>query len=204
MRYFLNAVLTLAIAVAVNLAFRHHDHGKGVVVAPDSLIQYNSDGKLESIPGFYWRNSSFLHFDSKTAQVRFDLTGNDIYQNVPFRVNTHTDVAANFVTDGSAVGAAFIAISMDKNAMGRNRDGDPDYTGYVGWNGVSDFRIYADRKLTGHDNNCVVIDVGGPVAGQGHANPVRISGAYLLPIRDGNPGQILGTDGRGSLIWVNR
>lgn len=202
MKTAIQLVLFTAISILTNLTFRHFDHGQGVIVDPQSLIQYNRAGKLESIPGFYWWKS-FLVFNSQTAQVRFDLTGNDNYQNVPFRVNTSTDVSANFVTDGSAAGASFIAVSMDKDTLGINRIGDPDYTGYLGWNGVDTFRIYADRKITGHDNHCVTIDVGGAVAGHGDSNPVRISGAYTLPLTDGNPDQVLATDGHGNLRWVS-
>jgi hypothetical protein len=137
---------------------------------------------------------------SSKTQVQWNLNGDDCRQNTPFRVNAHTDVPVDFVTD-MADGDSYLAVSMDRNALGSNRAGDPDYSAVFGWKNTETGSIYFDRKATRHDNDKVYVNVGGQR--NGAPNHVMIGDAYVMPFGVGKPGQVITVPPSGNqLIWT--
>lgn len=139
------------------------------------------------------------------TQLQFNLTGDEQYQNVPFRINAHTDVPLDIVTDMSGGGCSYLAVSMDANAMsekifsdGRTRD--PDYSALFGWKNTANGSIYFDRKSTHHDNGWVYIHLGSQ--GAGIPNHVMIGDFYVMPYGMGKPGQVITVPTNGNqLVW---
>ena len=137
---------------------------------------------------------------SSKTQVQWNLNGDDRRQNVPFRINAHTDVPVDFVTD-MADGDSYLAVSMDRNALGSNRAGDPDYSAMFGWKNTATGSIYFDRKMSHHDNEKVYVRVGGQ--GSGTPNHVMIGDDYVMPFGLGKPGQVITVPASGNqLVWT--
>jgi hypothetical protein len=137
---------------------------------------------------------------SSKTQVQWNMNGDDRRQNTPFRVNAHTDVPVDFVTD-MALGDPYLAVSMDRNALGSNRAGDPDYSAMFGWKNTTTGSIYFDRTTTQHDNEMVCVNIGGQ--GSGAPNHVMIGDAYVMPFGMGKPGQVITVPPSGNqLIWT--
>jgi len=85
-------------------------------------VQLNSNGNLVGITGFSFQ-SGFLQFSNLNSQVFFSLSGDDVKQNVPFRINANTDVPlgiASFNNDN-----CFIGVSTDLNNTNGQNHRDP-------------------------------------------------------------------------------
>ena len=176
--------------------------GGGTPGGSATQLQYNNAGAFGGLP-LTWdgtRLFTFLGNIAATPQVRFDLVGNDTYMNVPFRVNAITDVPCNFVTNN--LSTSQIALSMDVNAMGSNKTGDPAYSAYFGWRGIASIVIWGDRKTSGHDNGNATLYLGYDPGSGYSSNKVSVAGQYLLPIVDGASGQVLTTNGAGVASWA--
>jgi hypothetical protein len=145
--------------------------------------------------------NGFLQADyvASHTQVQWNLYGDDCRQNTPARVNTHTDVSECWVTDMS-YGNSYIAVCMDRNALGSNRSGDPDYSALLGWQNPQAGGLYYDRKTSQHDNAKVYVHVGGQ--GSGQPNHVMIGDDYVMPYGIGKPGQVITVPESGNqLVW---